>query len=99
MPDLSFSGINTYAHLPHVKCLSNASFGFDVAILGAPFDVSSPSPVTNPLLVRREQEPDEMSIIIRPLCHTDQELDSVLLESERAREDILEREGILSRIP
>lgn len=40
MPDLSFSGINTFAHLPHVRCLNNVSHAFDVAILGAPFDVS-----------------------------------------------------------
>lgn len=36
--DLSFSGIVTFAHLPHHVCLTDDK-PFDVAILGAPFDV------------------------------------------------------------
>ncbi|KAM0787565.1 hypothetical protein ACM66B_003635 [Microbotryomycetes sp. NB124-2] len=40
LPDLSFSGINTFAHLPHKKCLEDSSVNFDIAIVGAPFDTS-----------------------------------------------------------
>ncbi|KAK4700419.1 hypothetical protein P7C70_g5832, partial [Phenoliferia sp. Uapishka_3] len=35
--DLSFSGIVTFAHLPHHVCLTDPK-PFDVAVLGAPFD-------------------------------------------------------------
>ncbi|KAI5474247.1 agmatinase [Pseudohyphozyma bogoriensis] len=40
--DLSFSGITTFAHLPHHKCLDGIKEGgeFDIAVLGAPFDTS-----------------------------------------------------------
>lgn len=34
--DFSFTGIETYAHLPHVKCLTNPDEAFDIAIVGAP---------------------------------------------------------------
>ena len=37
-PDLSFSGVNTFAHLPHAKCLDEPEKSFDVAVLGIPFD-------------------------------------------------------------
>ncbi|KAM0751806.1 Arginase/deacetylase [Meredithblackwellia eburnea MCA 4105] len=37
--DLSFSGIVTFAHLPHHVCLTDSK-PFDVAIVGAPFDTS-----------------------------------------------------------
>ncbi|KAL8280879.1 hypothetical protein RQP46_006883 [Phenoliferia psychrophenolica] len=36
---MSFSGIVTFAHLPHHVCLTNTKL-FDVAVLGAPFDTS-----------------------------------------------------------
>ena len=39
LPDLSFSGISTFAHLEHHKCLDTQK-PFDVGILGVPFDVS-----------------------------------------------------------
>ncbi|KAI1485338.1 agmatinase [Biscogniauxia mediterranea] len=35
-----FSGISTFAHLPHVKCLTNPAETFDIAIIGAPFDTA-----------------------------------------------------------
>ncbi|PNS19840.1 Arginase [Sphaceloma murrayae] len=38
--DWGFSGISTFAHLPHVKCLTNPSIPYDIAILGAPFDTA-----------------------------------------------------------
>lgn len=34
--DFSFTGIETYAHLPHVKCLTNPDEAFDIGIVGAP---------------------------------------------------------------
>lgn len=37
-PDLSFSGITTFAHLPHERCLDNIDGAVDVAILGVPYD-------------------------------------------------------------
>jgi hypothetical protein len=37
-PDLSFSGITTFAHLPHERCLDNIEGKVDVAILGVPYD-------------------------------------------------------------
>ena len=39
--DMSFSGITTFAHLPHVSCLDDKTKAFDIAVLGAPFDVRS----------------------------------------------------------
>ncbi|KAF2761790.1 arginase [Pseudovirgaria hyperparasitica] len=38
--DWGFSGISTFAHLPHVKCLTHPETVFDIAILGAPFDTA-----------------------------------------------------------
>ncbi|OAA63395.1 arginase [Niveomyces insectorum RCEF 264] len=38
--DWGFSGISTFAHLPHVKCLTTPSAAFDIGILGAPFDTA-----------------------------------------------------------
>ena len=38
--DFGFSGIMTYAHLPHIRCLTTPSELFDIAILGVPFDTS-----------------------------------------------------------
>lgn len=37
-PDLPFSGITTFAHLPHERCLSNPDGKLDIAIIGVPFD-------------------------------------------------------------
>ncbi|GAA6022790.1 hypothetical protein JCM10207_000418 [Rhodosporidiobolus poonsookiae] len=41
-PDLSFTGIVTFAHLPHYRCLEDSrdEANFDIAILGQPFDTS-----------------------------------------------------------
>ncbi|GLA18156.1 hypothetical protein AnigIFM62618_005311 [Aspergillus niger] len=36
----AFSGIVTFAHLPHVACLAEPRETFDIAIIGAPFDTS-----------------------------------------------------------
>ncbi|EFY87075.1 agmatinase precursor [Metarhizium acridum CQMa 102] len=36
--DWAFSGISTFNHLPHSRCLVNRSEVFDVAIVGVPFD-------------------------------------------------------------
>ncbi|KAK6358244.1 hypothetical protein TWF730_007594 [Orbilia blumenaviensis] len=38
--DWSFSGISTFAHLPHIKCLMNPYVAYDIAIIGAPFDTA-----------------------------------------------------------
>ncbi|KAG8626008.1 hypothetical protein KVT40_006409 [Elsinoe batatas] len=38
--DWGFSGISTFAHLPHVRCLTSPSTPYDIAILGAPFDTA-----------------------------------------------------------
>ncbi|KAI0016662.1 arginase [Xylariomycetidae sp. FL0641] len=38
--DWPFSGISTFAHLPHVKCLTTPEETFDIAIIGAPFDTA-----------------------------------------------------------
>ncbi|KAJ9630750.1 hypothetical protein H2203_001274 [Taxawa tesnikishii (nom. ined.)] len=35
-----FSGISTFAHLPHVKCLTQPNTQFDIGIIGAPFDTA-----------------------------------------------------------
>lgn len=36
----SFNGIGTFAHLNHVKCLTEPTEPFDIAIVGAPFDTA-----------------------------------------------------------
>ena len=36
----SFQGIQTFAHLPHTQCLVEQDAGFDLAIIGVPFDTS-----------------------------------------------------------
>lgn len=38
--DWSFSGISTFAHLKHVRCLSDRETSFDIGIIGAPFDTA-----------------------------------------------------------
>ncbi|MCJ1235313.1 hypothetical protein MMC14_003280 [Varicellaria rhodocarpa] len=38
--DYGFSGISTFAHLPHVKCLTAPDVPFDIGIIGAPFDTA-----------------------------------------------------------
>ncbi|KIV98903.1 agmatinase [Verruconis gallopava] len=38
--DWGFSGISTFAHLPHKRCLTDPGTEYDIAILGAPFDTS-----------------------------------------------------------
>jgi len=35
-----FTGISTFAHLKHVKCLTHPYEPFDIGIIGAPFDTS-----------------------------------------------------------
>lgn len=35
-----FSGITTFAHLPHTRCLQSPEEEYDIAILGAPFDTT-----------------------------------------------------------
>jgi agmatinase len=35
-----FSGISTFAHLPHTRCLQHPEKEYDIAILGAPFDTA-----------------------------------------------------------
>ena len=39
-PDLSFSGLTTFAHLPGAKCLEDTTAAFDIALLGIPFDAA-----------------------------------------------------------
>ncbi|KAH7095612.1 arginase family-domain-containing protein [Paraphoma chrysanthemicola] len=38
--DWGFSGISTFAHLPHTRCLTHPQTSYDIAILGAPFDTA-----------------------------------------------------------
>ncbi|KAK3114074.1 hypothetical protein LTR53_007968 [Teratosphaeriaceae sp. CCFEE 6253] len=38
--DWGFSGISTFAHLPHTRCLQHPETEYDIAILGAPFDTT-----------------------------------------------------------
>lgn len=42
-PDLPFSGVAGFARLPHAVCLEEPGRGFDIAVLGMPFDVSRAS--------------------------------------------------------
>ena len=36
----AFSGISHFAHLKHVKCLSERDTPYDIGIIGAPFDTA-----------------------------------------------------------
>ncbi|KAH9827096.1 agmatinase, mitochondrial precursor [Teratosphaeria destructans] len=38
--DYGFTGISTWAHLPHSRCLQYPDTEYDIAILGAPFDTA-----------------------------------------------------------
>ncbi|KAF2472224.1 Arginase/deacetylase [Lindgomyces ingoldianus] len=38
--DWGFSGISTFAHLPHTRCLSHPETDYDIGIIGAPFDTA-----------------------------------------------------------
>jgi agmatinase len=38
--DWAFSGVSTFAHAPHFKCLVDPSRSFDIGIIGAPFDTA-----------------------------------------------------------
>nr|POE58675.1 guanidinobutyrase [Quercus suber] len=38
--DWSFSGISTFAHLPHTRCLLHPETSFDIGIIGVPFDTA-----------------------------------------------------------
>ncbi|KAL2890630.1 putative agmatinase 2 [Ceratocystis lukuohia] len=38
--DWGFAGIQTFAHLPHVKCLVEDKYPFDIGVIGVPFDTS-----------------------------------------------------------
>ena len=53
-----FAGIGSFAHLKHVKCLTDPTELFDIAIVGAPFDTAvSYRPGTFPSLsCHRKQE-------------------------------------------
>jgi hypothetical protein len=35
-----FSGVSTFAHLKHTKCLTSTDTLFDIAVLGVPFDTA-----------------------------------------------------------
>jgi agmatinase len=39
--DLGYTGPLSYMHLPYAKCLEDASYAFDIAILGFPFDTTT----------------------------------------------------------
>lgn len=39
-PDLSFSGITTFAHLPHERCLDHPKTPLDIGLIGVPFDTA-----------------------------------------------------------
>jgi agmatinase len=36
--DLAFTGVNSFAHLPHERCLDDPAISYDIALLGIPFD-------------------------------------------------------------
>lgn len=38
MDQWAFSGIATFGHLPHVRCLVEPRELFDIAVIGVPFD-------------------------------------------------------------
>jgi len=38
--DWSFSGISTFAHLSHVKCLTQPDTHYDIGVIGVPFDTA-----------------------------------------------------------
>lgn len=38
--DWGFSGVSTFAHLPHIRCLTHPDTNFDIGIIGAPFDTA-----------------------------------------------------------
>lgn len=38
--DWPFSGINTFAHLSHTKCLVDQDVDYDIAVIGMPFDTA-----------------------------------------------------------
>ncbi|KAI4117869.1 MAG: hypothetical protein LQ345_001987 [Seirophora villosa] len=38
--DWGFSGLSTFAHLKHVRCLSERDVPFDIGLIGAPFDTA-----------------------------------------------------------
>ncbi|KAI4288535.1 MAG: hypothetical protein L6R35_002205 [Caloplaca aegaea] len=38
--DWGFSGVSTFAHLKHVRCLSERDVPFDIGVIGAPFDTA-----------------------------------------------------------
>lgn len=38
--DWPYSGINTFAHLPHTKCLLEPDSKYDIAVIGMPFDTA-----------------------------------------------------------
>ncbi|KAF2120793.1 arginase family-domain-containing protein [Lophiotrema nucula] len=38
--DWGFSGVSTFAHLPHIRCLTHPKTEYDIGILGAPFDTA-----------------------------------------------------------
>ena len=40
LPDFYYSGISTFAHLPHERCLIHPDLPFDVAVLGVPLDTA-----------------------------------------------------------
>ncbi|KLT44411.1 Arginase/deacetylase [Cutaneotrichosporon oleaginosum] len=39
-PDLAFSGVAGFGRLPWERCLEKPGYGFDIAVLGMPFDTS-----------------------------------------------------------
>ncbi|KAE8163334.1 arginase family-domain-containing protein [Aspergillus tamarii] len=39
--DWGYSGISTFGHLPHKRCLADPSIPFDIAVLGIPFDTAA----------------------------------------------------------
>ncbi|THW13382.1 Arginase/deacetylase [Aureobasidium pullulans] len=40
-PAWSFAGLTTFAHLPYTQCLNNLRQRYDIAIVGAPFDIAT----------------------------------------------------------
>jgi hypothetical protein len=40
LPDLAFTGLPSFAHLPHLRCLDHPDVPLDIAVLGIPFDTA-----------------------------------------------------------
>lgn len=57
--DWPFTGIQTFAHLPHEKCLLDGNLDFDIGVIGMPFDTAvsyRPGARFGPQAIRRSSQ-------------------------------------------